>query len=132
VLTFVAAGFMWTGRLKRWHGVVLLALYVAYWVISYVVYGGRAGRRLIPLTGVSAGRPRPRLPWFGLGWPFPGGSLECSRGVRVVRGERAGGQPAQPPDGPRTYQGDRRPQRTLDARTRTASRELEEALQVTR
>jgi cation:H+ antiporter len=39
-LTFVAAGFMWTGRLKRRHGVVLLALYVAYWIISYVVYGG--------------------------------------------------------------------------------------------
>jgi cation:H+ antiporter len=40
VLTGVAACFMWTGHLKRWHGVVLLALYVAYWVVSYVVYGG--------------------------------------------------------------------------------------------
>jgi cation:H+ antiporter len=40
VLTFVAAAFMWTGRLKRWHGVVLLALYVAYWIVSYLVYGG--------------------------------------------------------------------------------------------
>jgi cation:H+ antiporter len=40
VLTFVAAAFMWTGRLKRWHGVVLLALYVGYWVVSYLVYGG--------------------------------------------------------------------------------------------
>ena len=40
VLTGIAAGFMWTGRLKRWHGVVLLALYAAYWVISYAVYGG--------------------------------------------------------------------------------------------
>lgn len=40
VLTGIAAGFMWTGRLRRWHGVVLLALYAAYWVISYAVYGG--------------------------------------------------------------------------------------------
>jgi cation:H+ antiporter len=40
VLTGVAAGFMWTGSLKRWHGFVLLGLYVAYWVVSYVVYGG--------------------------------------------------------------------------------------------
>jgi cation:H+ antiporter len=40
VLTGIAACFMWTGQLKRWHGFVLLALYVAYWVISYVVYGG--------------------------------------------------------------------------------------------
>jgi cation:H+ antiporter len=30
---------MWTGNLKRWHGFVLLALYIAYWVVSYVVYG---------------------------------------------------------------------------------------------
>ena len=40
VLTAVAAAFMWTGNLKRWHGFVLLALYIAYWVGSYVVYGG--------------------------------------------------------------------------------------------
>ena len=39
VLTGVAAAFMWTGNLKRWHGFVLLALYIAYWVVSYVVYG---------------------------------------------------------------------------------------------
>ena len=40
VLTGIAACFMWTGRIKRWQGFVLLGLYVAYWVISYVVYGG--------------------------------------------------------------------------------------------
>jgi cation:H+ antiporter len=40
VLTGIAACFMWTGRLKRWHGFVLLGLYVAYWVVSYVIYGG--------------------------------------------------------------------------------------------
>ena len=30
---------MWTGNLKRWHGFVLLALYITYWVVSYAVYG---------------------------------------------------------------------------------------------
>ena len=40
VLTAIAACFLWTGHLKRWHGVVLLALYVAYWIVSFVVYGG--------------------------------------------------------------------------------------------
>jgi cation:H+ antiporter len=39
VLTGVAAVFMWTGNLKRWHGFVLLSLYIGYWVVSYVVYG---------------------------------------------------------------------------------------------
>ena len=29
-----------TGQLKRWHGYVLLALYVSYWIVSFVVYGG--------------------------------------------------------------------------------------------
>ena len=40
VLTAVAAYFLSTGQLKRRHGYVLLALYVGYWIISYVVYGG--------------------------------------------------------------------------------------------
>jgi cation:H+ antiporter len=40
VMTGIAACFMWTGHLKRWHGVVLLALYVGYWIVSYAVYGG--------------------------------------------------------------------------------------------
>ena len=40
VVTGVAAWFLYTGRLQRWHGVVLLALYVAYWVISFVAFGG--------------------------------------------------------------------------------------------
>ena len=40
VLTGLAACFMWTGRIRRWQGFLLLALYVAYWVISFVVYGG--------------------------------------------------------------------------------------------
>jgi cation:H+ antiporter len=39
-LTALAAGFLWTGHLKRWHGYVLLAVYVAYWIVSFVVYGG--------------------------------------------------------------------------------------------
>ena len=39
VLTALAAFFIWTGRLRRWQGFVLLALYVAYWVVSYAVFG---------------------------------------------------------------------------------------------
>ena len=39
-LTALAAYFLSTGQLKRWHGYVLLALYVTYWIVSFVVYGG--------------------------------------------------------------------------------------------
>ena len=39
-MTAVAAYFLTTGQLNRWHGYVLLALYVAYWIVSYIVYGG--------------------------------------------------------------------------------------------
>jgi len=39
-LTGLSAYFMWNGRLKRWHGFVLLGLYIAYWVVSFAVYGG--------------------------------------------------------------------------------------------
>jgi cation:H+ antiporter len=38
-LTALAAYFLSTGQLKRWHGYVLLALYVGYWIVSFVVYG---------------------------------------------------------------------------------------------
>jgi cation:H+ antiporter len=39
-MTALAAYFLSTGQLKRWHGYVLLALYVTYWIVSFVVYGG--------------------------------------------------------------------------------------------
>ena len=39
-MTALAAYFLSTGQLKRWHGYVLLALYVAYWIVSFAVYGG--------------------------------------------------------------------------------------------
>jgi len=39
-LTALAAYFLSTGRLRRWHGGVLLALYVGYWVISLLAFGG--------------------------------------------------------------------------------------------
>jgi cation:H+ antiporter len=39
VMTGLAAYFIHTGRLRRWHGVVLLALYIAYWVVSFTVFG---------------------------------------------------------------------------------------------
>jgi cation:H+ antiporter len=39
-MTVLAAVFLATGRLRRWHGVVLLGLYVAYFVVSLVAFGG--------------------------------------------------------------------------------------------
>ena len=40
VLTALAAYLLSTGRLTRWHGGILLALYVVYWVVSLVAFGG--------------------------------------------------------------------------------------------
>ena len=39
-MTALAAYFLSTGRLKRWHGFVLLGLYIGYWIVSFIVYGG--------------------------------------------------------------------------------------------
>ena len=39
VMTALSAYFIHTGRLRRWHGFVLLALYIAYWVVSFTVFG---------------------------------------------------------------------------------------------
>lgn len=39
VLTAVAAYFIYTGKLKPWHGYTLLGLYIAYWAVSFVVFG---------------------------------------------------------------------------------------------
>lgn len=39
VMTVLAALFLATGRLRRWHGAVLLGLYVAYFVVSLVAFG---------------------------------------------------------------------------------------------
>jgi cation:H+ antiporter len=39
-LTGLAAYFLSTGRLERWHGCTLLALYAAYWVVSLLAFGG--------------------------------------------------------------------------------------------
>jgi cation:H+ antiporter len=39
-VTAVAALILSRGELKRWHGYLLFGLYIAYWVISYAVYGG--------------------------------------------------------------------------------------------
>jgi cation:H+ antiporter len=42
LIAFTALGayFLSTGRLKRWHGGILLVLYAGYWVISLVAFGG--------------------------------------------------------------------------------------------
>jgi cation:H+ antiporter len=34
-----AAYALWTGHLRRWHGVVLLVAYAAYWAISFSAFG---------------------------------------------------------------------------------------------
>lgn len=39
LLTGFATAVLWTGRLRRWHGVVLLGAYVVYWVVGFVVFG---------------------------------------------------------------------------------------------
>ena len=39
VMTALSAYFIHTGRLRRWHGFVLLALYIAYWVVSFTMLG---------------------------------------------------------------------------------------------
>lgn len=39
VVTGLAACFVWTGRLRRWHGYTLLGLYACYWAVSFVVFG---------------------------------------------------------------------------------------------
>jgi cation:H+ antiporter len=38
-MTALSAIFLATGRLRRWHGFVLLGLYAAYFVVSLVVFG---------------------------------------------------------------------------------------------
>lgn len=40
VSTGLAAYFIWTNELRRWHGYALLALYGAYWLGSYLLFGG--------------------------------------------------------------------------------------------
>ncbi len=39
-MTAISAVFLATGRLRRWHGFVLLALYAVYFVVSLVAFGG--------------------------------------------------------------------------------------------
>ena len=45
LLTGVAAVFIYSGRLKRWHGYALVALYVAYWGVALLAFGG------VPIPG---------------------------------------------------------------------------------
>lgn len=40
VLTALAAVFIGTGRLRRWHGYTLAGLYIVYWVIALLAFGG--------------------------------------------------------------------------------------------
>lgn len=45
IVTTLAAYFFYQGKIKRWHGVLLGGLYVVYWVIALVVFGG------VPISG---------------------------------------------------------------------------------
>jgi cation:H+ antiporter len=58
VINGFAAYALFTGHLRRWHGVVLLAGYVAYWAISFSVFG------LVPVDdapGAEEGGQRPGI-----------------------------------------------------------------------
>jgi cation:H+ antiporter len=39
VVAALGAYFISTGRLRRWHGFALLALYLAYWAVSFAMFG---------------------------------------------------------------------------------------------
>ncbi|MEJ8278061.1 sodium:calcium antiporter [Pseudonocardia spirodelae] len=39
VLVAFSTWALWSGRLRRWHGVVLLGAYVVYWIVSFAVFG---------------------------------------------------------------------------------------------
>jgi cation:H+ antiporter len=39
VVTGLGAYFIFTGRLRRWHGVALLGLYIGYWAVSFALLG---------------------------------------------------------------------------------------------
>ena len=39
VVTGLGAYFIFTGRLRRWHGVALLGLYIVYWAVSFALFG---------------------------------------------------------------------------------------------
>ena len=39
VMTALAAYFVYTRRLRRWHGFVLLTFYVVYWIVSFTMFG---------------------------------------------------------------------------------------------
>lgn len=53
VINGFAAYALWTGHLRRWHGVVLLAGYVAYWIVSFAVFG------LVPVDDAPEGPGTP-------------------------------------------------------------------------
>ncbi|MEC5199705.1 cation:H+ antiporter [Arthrobacter sp. PL16] len=39
LMTWVATYFLWTGHLRRWHGFVLLGLYIVYWTVTFFGFG---------------------------------------------------------------------------------------------
>ncbi|MDL5362475.1 sodium:calcium antiporter [Halalkalicoccus sp. NIPERK01] len=45
VVTALGAYFIATGRIRRWHGLLLGGLYVGYWIVAVFVFGG------VPISG---------------------------------------------------------------------------------
>jgi cation:H+ antiporter len=40
IMTALAAYFFFKGNIERWHGVLLGGLYVAYWILAFLVFSG--------------------------------------------------------------------------------------------
>jgi cation:H+ antiporter len=59
VINGFAAYALCTGHLRRWHGAVLLVGYIAYWVVSFSVFG------LVPVDDAEGADDDAQLPGIG-------------------------------------------------------------------
>ncbi|MFI9605299.1 sodium:calcium antiporter [Streptomyces sp. NPDC052043] len=83
VINGFAAYALLTGHLRRWHGVVLLAGYIAYWAISFSVFG------LVPVDDAPGSDDDARRP--GIQAPaVPGTPAADPRGHTVTGMSRSG------------------------------------------
>lgn len=85
VINGFAAYALFTGRLRRWHGVALLVGYVAYWVISFSVFG------LVPVEDAGESDEGASPP--GVGAPAVPGA-PAADGVPAAPGAPPAGAPA--------------------------------------
>ncbi len=115
-MTALTAFFIYVGRLRRWQGYLLLALYVAYWIVSSTALRGTSGRNGLTVTGrhppphgEAGHRPCPRpapgrhrwLPLRTSPGGRPGddvdapGHFSIPRGAEITAGHRAEADPSQ-------------------------------------